>query len=240
MKKVIICGYNLVGCEVLNILYEKNFELFVYTHESPHFIPDLVSYCKELNIPHSTDKITIKNLPFKPDIICSIYYRYIIAKDIIDITKGKIFNLHPSLLPNYRGCSSITWAIINGEKHTGFTYHYINKEIDKGTIIYQKKIEINPFDIQSTLYNKVMLEALKYFIYAFEFVLEGRKGQKQENDGNYYKRGVPLDGKISENWSFEKIKRFIKALIHPPYPLATYKNKPIKDLESYLKLKNER
>ena len=97
MKKVIICGYNLVGCEVLKIIYEKNFELFVYTHESPHFIPDLVSYCKELNIPHSTDKITIKNLPFKPDIICSIYYRYIIAKDIIDITEGKIFNLHPYL-----------------------------------------------------------------------------------------------------------------------------------------------
>ena len=116
MKKVILCGYNLVGREVLKILYEKDFELFVYTHESPDFIPDLISYCEELSIPYSTDKISIKNLPFKPDIICSIYYRYIITADIIDISKGKIFNIHPSLLPKFRGCSSITWALINNEK----------------------------------------------------------------------------------------------------------------------------
>ncbi len=58
--------------------------------------------------------------------------------------------------------------------------------------------------------------------------------------GIYYKRGVTLDGEILENWSLERTKRFIKALIHTPYPLATYKIELIKDLESYLKLKNER
>lgn len=240
MKKVIICGYNLIGCEVIKILHEMGHQLFVYTHESPYFIPDVISYCEDLQIPFTTNKISRSNLPFKPDIICSIYYRYIISKDIIDISKGKIFNLHPSLLPNYRGCSSITWAIINNEKYTGFTYHYINEEIDKGTIIYQKKIKINSFDTQSSLYNKVMFEALNYFYFSFKFVLDGKKGEKQKKGGDYFKRGVPFGGEISEDWDLERVERFIKALIHPPYPLATYKNTPIDDIKSYLKLKNER
>jgi len=240
MKKVLLCGYNLIGCEVLKKLYDKNYELFVFTHDSPYYIPDLKSYCEKLKIPYSTDKISVNNLPFKPDIICSIYYRYIIEEEIIDFCEGKIFNLHPSLLPDYRGCSSITWAIINGEKHTGFSYHYINKEIDKGTIILKKRLLINSFDNQATLYYKVMIEALKYFWAAFDFVLEGKKGKKQSKGGKYFKRGVPMGGEIQENWDIEKVERFIRALIHPPYPLATYRKKPIEDLKSYLKLKNEK
>tara|TARA_Y100000385_G_C13077950_1_gene632384 strand:+ start:1236 stop:1958 length:723 start_codon:yes stop_codon:yes gene_type:complete len=239
MKKVILCGYNLVGCEVLKILHDKNYELYVFTHDSPYFIPDLKSYCEELKIPYTTDKISIKNLPFKPDIICSLYYRYIIDKEIIDLCEGKIFNLHPSLLPQYRGCSSITWAIINGEKYTGFTYHYINQDIDKGKIILKKKIEINSFDTQGTLYSKVMIEAVDYFMEAFNFVIDGKKGKKQSKGGKYYNREVPLGGKISGNWDIETTEKFIKAFIHPPYPVATYKNKPIEDLQSYLKLKND-
>ena len=86
-----------------------------------------------------------------------------IKQDVIDIVNGKIFNLHPALLPKYRGCSSVTWAMINGEKECGFTYHYIDKGCDTGKIILQKAIKIEDFDTQLTLYNRVMFESMDYF-----------------------------------------------------------------------------
>ena len=70
--------------------------------------------------------------------ICSIYYRYIIEEEIINCVNGKIFNLHPSLLPNYKGCSSLTWAMINGEAEVGYSYHYIDVTLDTGNVILQK------------------------------------------------------------------------------------------------------
>ncbi len=240
MKKVILCGYNLIGCEVLNILQEKGFQIFVYTHKAPYHIPDLTSFCEKLNIEYSHEKISIDNLPFKPDVICSIYYRYIISKEIIDFCHGKIFNLHPSLLPNYRGCSSITWALVNGEEHTGYTYHYISPQLDKGSIILQKRILINSYDTQESLYNKVMLESKSDFLNVLMFVIQGRKGLKQNDGGKYYKRGVPYGGKISSDWDIKKVERFIRAMIHPPYPLSTFNGYPIENLNDYLRLKNEK
>lgn len=240
MKNVILCGYNLIGCEVLSKLITQNYNIYVYTHKSPYYIPDLISYCEKLNIPFTTDKICLENLPFKPDIICSIYYRYIISNEVIEYCKKRIFNLHPSILPNYRGCSSITWAIINGEEFTGFTYHYVDLGIDTGSIIIQKKIKIQSFDSQISLYYKVMIEALNYFNDAFEFVINNKKGIIQKEKANYYPRGVPYNGEISKNWDKTKTERFIRAMIHPPLPLAKFENKTVESYALFIKLLDEK
>lgn len=69
-------------------------------------------------------------------------------------TKGT-FNLHASLLPNYRGAAPINWAIINGEQKTGVTTFFINEDIDTGNIIAQKEIKIDDNDSASTLHDKL-------------------------------------------------------------------------------------
>lgn len=66
------------------------------------------------------------------------------------------FNLHASLLPQYRGAAPINWAIINGEDTTGVTTFFINNEIDKGNIIMQQGITIEPDDTAGTLHDKLM------------------------------------------------------------------------------------
>lgn len=66
------------------------------------------------------------------------------------------FNLHASLLPNYRGAAPINWAIINGEKETGVTTFFLKHEIDTGSIIYQEKITIDLEDDLGTVYDKLM------------------------------------------------------------------------------------
>src|ERR1041385_2640802 len=65
------------------------------------------------------------------------------------------FNLHASLLPDYRGAAPINWAIINGEKETGVTTFFLKQEIDTGSIIFQEKVTIDKDDIAETLHDKL-------------------------------------------------------------------------------------
>jgi len=66
------------------------------------------------------------------------------------------FNLHASLLPQYRGAAPINWAIINGEKETGVTTFFINEKIDTGNIIYSRKISIRPDETAGELHDRLM------------------------------------------------------------------------------------
>ncbi|MDA1269345.1 MAG: methionyl-tRNA formyltransferase, partial [Bacteroidetes bacterium] len=66
------------------------------------------------------------------------------------------FNLHASLLPNYRGAAPINWALIHGEKETGVTTFFLQHEIDTGNILFQEKVTILPEDNLGSLYDKLM------------------------------------------------------------------------------------
>jgi len=236
---IILCGYNWAGCRALDILIELGHSVFVCTHESPAHIPSLFNYSKDRGIPVSFESVNSVKLPFKPDILCSIYYRSLINKPILDSVNNKAFNLHPSILPFYRGCSSLTWAMINGEKETGYTYHYIDKDIDTGKVILQRRIKIYPFDNQNNLYQRIMFEALDSLKEVLRLINEGFLGNDQLGEATYYSRGAPEFGEINDEWPIDKIKRFINAMINPPLPYAKYKGVEIKSFKDYLQVKNE-
>lgn len=234
---VILCAYNWCGCKALELLLDRGYNVFVYTHENPAHIPSLIDLCIKRKINYSIDPINESNLPFIPDVITSVYYRYIIGTNVINLTKGKIFNLHPSLLPQYRGCSSLTWAMINNESFVGFSYHYINKGIDTGNIILQKDIKLEEFDTQQSIYYRAMFESMKYYLEAFDYVLNGKEGISQKTENTlYYGRGCPYNGLIDEKWSIDKIERFIRAMNNPPLPYARFKNKEVKTLSEFKEL----
>lgn len=235
--KIILCGYHWTGCKALQHLLELGYEVFVYTHDNPYHIPSLIDLCIKNNVRYSTENVSELILPFKPDAICSIYYRYIIKEHIINACNGRIFNLHPALLPKYRGCSSLTWALINGEKYAGFTFHYIDKNIDTGEIIIQKKVKIEDFDNQGTLYNRVMFKAMEYFEEALRLVLKKFEGIDQSGESSHFKRGCPHDGIINPKWDDMYVERFIRAMIYPPYSNAYFKDKEITTFKNYLELK---
>lgn len=230
MKKIILCGYNWSGCKALELLLKKKYKVFVFTHTSEYFESDLQDFCKNKKINYSLKKISKKNLPFKPDLIISISYKYKIPSDVLSFSRYKGFNLHPSLLPKYRGCSSLTWAMVNREKKCGFTYHYMDANFDTGNIILQKSINIENYDLQVTLFYRVMFESLQYFEKALKLALNNKKGKKQKGKKSYYKRGAPYNGEINSSWSSIKKKAFVKAMIFPPRRLAKYKKKFIKQI----------
>lgn len=232
--RIILCGYHWTGCKALELLLQEEHEVFVYTHETQNYISDLEGLCIKKGIAYSLEKIEYNNMPFVPDMICSIYYRWIIKQDVINAVSGKIFNLHPALLPQYRGCSSLTWAMINGEDECGFTYHYVDSGCDTGDIILQKSIKIEDFDTQLTLYNRVMFESMKYFLEVVHLVAMGYQGEKQQGISSYYKRGCPYEGKISDSMNSEMKERFVRAMCYPPYPAAYYHDREIKTLRDLL------
>ena len=83
------------------------------------------------------------------------------------------FNLHASLLPDYRGAAPINWAIINGEKTSGVTTFFIDEKIDTGAIILQSKIAINPSDTAGNLHDKLMVLGTKVVINTIEKIENG-------------------------------------------------------------------
>jgi len=92
---------------------------------------------------------------FKPDLIIVVAFGQILPKAILDLPKYGCINIHPSLLPKYRGAAPIQRAIINGEKETGVTLMFVAESEDTGDIIYQESVKIDISDTALSLFEKL-------------------------------------------------------------------------------------
>jgi phosphoribosylglycinamide formyltransferase-1 len=97
------------------------------------------------------------------DFICLAGFMKIISKDFIKKFKGKIINIHPSLLPKYKGLNTHERAIKNKDKYSGCTVHYVTARLDSGKIIMQKKIKISAKDNPDSLAKKILMEEHKLY-----------------------------------------------------------------------------
>ena len=89
-------------------------------------------------------------------LICLAGFMKILSKDFIRIFKGKILNIHPSLLPKYKGLNTHYRAIQNKEKYSGCTVHLVNSKLDSGKIILQKKVKLSKEETPSSLQKKIL------------------------------------------------------------------------------------
>ena len=97
------------------------------------------------------------------DLICLAGFMKILSKNFIKNFKGKILNIHPSLLPKYKGLNTHEKAIRNKDKYSGCTVHFVNTRLDSGKIINQKKVRINKFDTPKTLAKKILIQEHKLY-----------------------------------------------------------------------------
>jgi phosphoribosylglycinamide formyltransferase-1 len=97
-----------------------------------------------------------KIIQHDPSLVCLAGFMIILSKNFINKFRGKIINIHPSLLPDYKGLNTHKRAIIAGEKYSGCTVHYVTEELDGGKIIAQEKVSISPSDTPETLGRKVL------------------------------------------------------------------------------------
>ncbi len=232
MKKLnfIFVGGKKLGYETLNFLLKKNFKpLCVLPNKDDKGFDNIFNK----SIVKLARRKKIKIIKFRSlanflkkyknnlDAIFCLGSTRILPQNIIKIPKIGTLNIHPSLLPKYRGRYSLVHAIANGEKFSGLTSHWIGEKIDLGKIISKKKIIISKEDTGATLYEKFTIEAIKEFKKIFLKIINGKKiiTYKQKKGVTRYKnKHFPNNGNINWNWKGNKIYNFLRSMIHEPFP----------------------
>ncbi len=124
-----------------------------------------------LNIKSAERNILIELKKNKIDLICLAGFMKVLSNNFIKKFKGKITNIHPSLLPKYKGLNTHQRAINNNEKFSGCTVHYVNAKLDSGKIILQKKVKILKNDNSNDLAKRVLKQEHILYPKALEKIL---------------------------------------------------------------------
>jgi len=230
--KTIVLAYHNIGCRGIESLLRNGFQVTaVFTHKDdpkeniwfdsvaelaaskkiPVFAPD------DINHPLWIQRI--KNMD--PDIIFSFYYRKMVKPAILDIPSYGCLNLHGSLLPKHRGRCPVNWVLVNGEKETGVTLHYMTPKPDDGDIVGQKKVAISDDDTAKTLHEKlagVSTDLLDEILPQIKAGTAPRKPQ-DHSQASYYGGRRPKDGEIDWSMSSKDIRNLVRAVTQP-YPGA--------------------
>lgn len=130
------------------------------------------------------------------------------------------FNLHASLLPEYRGAAPINWAIINGETRTGVTTFFINEEIDTGAIIRQKEVEISQNETAGELHDKLMELGSILVLETVELIAEGSVEPLEQKNARFKPAPKLNKENCRIDWTqpLESVHNQIRGL--SPYPAA--------------------
>ena len=151
----------------------KNLIKFSLSKDSPIIIKNIISNKTKAKGLNYANKYKIKKKVFKfnsnqenkilnflkknqIELICLAGFMKILSKKFIKEFKGKIINIHPSLLPKYKGINTHQRVIDNNEKFSGCTVHFVSSKLDSGKIILQKKVKILKNDNVKTLAKKIL------------------------------------------------------------------------------------
>ena len=188
---------------------------------------DVKKYAKSHNLPvlqpaNLKDDEFIEELKaLKADMNIVVAFR-MLPEVVWDMPKHGTYNLHGSLLPQYRGAAPINWAIINGEAETGVTTFKLVHEIDTGQIAHQAKIEIGERDNAGTIHDKLMVVGAQLMLKTVDAIIDGSITLQAQNPDAEELKPAPKIFKdtcrIDWNSTAEKVDYFIRGL--SPYPAA--------------------
>ena len=157
-----------------------------------------------------------------PELIIVSTFNQIITKEIIQIPKYGVINIHPSLLPQYRGTTPTVWVLLNGEEETGVSTHFIVDEtIDSGRIILQSRLNIMPADTDGTLRFRLAELSKMTLSGAINLVLTADPtsfSPQDESRATYFPKRTIQDAEINKDRPFKEILNLIRAMT--PYPGA--------------------
>lgn len=184
----------------------------------------------DLGLPVKQPESFLKNsksveeiLKFPPDLIIVAGYGLILPKEILDFPPLGCINIHPSILPKYRGPAPVSSAILNGDSYTGVTLMMMDEGLDSGPILDQKIVLIDQSDRNETLANKLFLigsELLKDYLINFKNNAKTPLVQ-DDSKATYTSLVSKEDGKFDFSKSAELLERQLRA--YDPWP-GTYAN----------------
>ena len=226
--KTVVLAYHTIGCRGIEALLRNGFEIAaVFTHKDDAdeniWFESVAELAASRNIPvYAPEDINhplwVKKIrEIAPDIIFSFYYRNLIRPPILDIPTTGCLNLHGSFLPKYRGRSPINWVLVNCEKETGVTLHYMTPRPDDGDILCQKSIEISDGDTARSLHEKAAKTTSEMLDEILPLIVEGTTPRDPQDHSNatYYGGRSPEDGEIDWSGSATEIRGLVRAVTRP-------------------------
>ena len=178
----------------------------------------------------NTDQFIKKVKSYKPEAIVVVAFGQKLSNKILDFPEFGCINLHASLLPKYRGSSPIHQAIINGDKKTGITTMYMDEELDKGDIIYQKEIEIDYEDTVGDLHDKLASQGADLLLKTL-LDLKNNKAPRKKQDESRASYAFKIDkslGKIDWSKNSKEIYNLVRGVNPWPGAFTKLDNKKIK------------
>ena len=165
-----------------------------------------------------------------PDVMVTAAYGQILSREIIDIPKHGILNIHASLLPKYRGSSPIQWAIINGETETGVTIMRTEEGLDCGDILLQKKIDIAGGETAESVFDRLSQLGAQAIVEALSLIESGNAEYRKQDAtaATYFPMLKKADGKIDWSDSAKNIRNKVRGMSSWPVAFAVFGGKTVK------------
>jgi methionyl-tRNA formyltransferase len=220
LKALLDAGFNIVGVITSpdkpagrgKQMHQSDVKKFALEHNLNLLQPE------NLKNPDFIEKLSA----LKPDLQIVVAFR-MLPKIVWKLPKFGTFNMHASLLPNYRGAAPINHCIINGETESGVTTFLLNEHIDEGDILHREKIAISPVETAGSLHNKLMKIGAKLVVKTARDLLNGTvKSQPQTVEPTKTLHPAPKifkhDCEINWQKNAVEIERFVRGL--SPYPSA--------------------
>jgi len=230
--KAVVFAYHDMGCTGIQALLDAGYDIAaIFTHPDNagenNFFGSVARLAAEqgiavyapedVNHPLWVERIRA----LAPDMIFSFYYRNLLSDAIVSTAKHGAFNLHGSLLPQYRGRAPLNWVLVNGEKETGVTLHRMVKRADAGNIVAQQKVDITDTDVAMTLHRKLCTAAQSLLRDALPQIANGSIDETVQDvsQATYVGRRTPDDGRLNWEQSAESLHNLVRA-VSDPWPGA--------------------
>jgi methionyl-tRNA formyltransferase len=232
MTSAVVFAYHNVGARCLEVLLRNGVDVpLVVTHaDSPteniwfDRVADIAA-AHGISVITPADPNTPETLAtiraIAPDFIFSFYYRQMLRAPLLAIPRRGALNVHGSLLPRYRGRVPVNWAVLNGERETGATLHYMVEKPDAGDIVAQTSIPILPDETAGEVFIKVTQAAATTLDRALPGLIAGTAPRIVQDlaQGSYFGGRTAADGRIDWSLPARPIHNLVRA-VAPPFPGA--------------------
>jgi methionyl-tRNA formyltransferase len=251
IRKIVLFTSQDIGFSLVEMLAKRpNLSLFVVAdrtiRDDTYGYRSAIDACHTLGIAHVKasrvdETVKARIHEFAPDIVVSAYFPHIIPDDVIKEPPLGSINVHPGMLPLYRGKFPTPWYILNGEEYFGIAIHRIDSGIDTGDVFVQRQYPLPPAITGHELYRQTMIEGAALLAEHLDSILDGSiTAHPQEGTGSYYST-IEKRYHLDWNLSAAMIERRVRVHAKPFLPAFSYLfnriifiNRAVKvELESY-------
>lgn len=222
LRKLVEGGYNIVGCITMPDKPAGRGHKIQYSPVKEYALEQNIPLLQPEKLKDETFQAELK--AWNADLQIVVAFR-MLPESVWNMPKLGTFNLHASLLPQYRGAAPINWAVINGEKETGITTFFLTHDIDTGNIIMQEKVTIEESDNVGIVHDKLMYLGANLVVKTVDQIIAGEV--KTTKQAELYGSEAELKAapkifketcKIDFTKDAKTIYNFVRGL--SPYPAA--------------------